>query len=70
MGNFIDGIRTQRETAAPVEAAHRSSTIRAIGAICLPLGRKLRWDPRTERFLGDDEANRLLARAPRDPWKL
>ncbi len=70
MGNFIDCIRTRRETAAGVEVAHRSSTICTIGAICLRLGRKLRWDPEAERFVGDDRANRLLARAPREPWRL
>lgn len=70
MGNFLDCIRTRRETAAPAEVAHRSTTICTIGAICLRLGRKLRWDPQVERFLGDDEANRLLSRAPRAPWEL
>jgi hypothetical protein len=31
------------------------------------LGRKLKWDPMTERFDGAD-ANRMLYRIPRAPW--
>jgi len=32
------------------------------------LGRELSWDPAAERF-GDDEANRLLSRPERGPWR-
>ncbi|MBI5397112.1 MAG: hypothetical protein HZA91_17580 [Verrucomicrobia bacterium] len=31
------------------------------------LGRKLRWDPVTERF-DCEEANRMMWREPRPPW--
>jgi hypothetical protein len=34
------------------------------------LGRKLRWDPDREEFVGDAEADRLLSRAMRSPWRL
>ncbi len=70
MGNFLDCVRSRKETAAPVEVAHRSTTICTIGAIALRLGRKLRWDPDRERFAGDDEANRMLFRPYREPWRL
>ncbi|HVR73116.1 MAG TPA: Gfo/Idh/MocA family oxidoreductase [Planctomycetota bacterium] len=70
MGNFLECIRTRKETAAPVEVAHRSTTICNIGAIAMRLGRKLRWDPEKERFAGDDEANRMLFRTYREPWTL
>jgi hypothetical protein len=37
----------------------------------LRLGRDtLRWDPRTERIIGDDEAAKMLSRPYRDPWSL
>ena len=70
VGNFLECIRTRKDTAAPVEVAHRSTTICNIGAIAMRLGRKLRWDPEAERFAGDDEANRMLFRPYREPWRL
>jgi predicted dehydrogenase len=69
-GNFLECVRTRGPTAAPVEVAHRSTTICNIGAIAMRLGRQLRWDPAAERFVGDDEANRLLSRPYREPWRL
>jgi hypothetical protein len=33
-------------------------------------GRKLRWDPKTEQFADDAEANKLLAPKMREPWRL
>jgi hypothetical protein len=55
---------------APAEVAHRSTTLCLISDIAMRLGRKLRWDPATETFPGDDEANRMLARSMRAPWTL
>jgi hypothetical protein len=36
----------------------------------MKLGRKVRWDPKRERFLNDDEANRMLSRAQRWPYRI
>lgn len=69
--NFIDCVVSRGPTAAPVEVAHRSITICHLGNIAMRLGREtLKWDPRTERILGDDEATKMLSRPYRDPWKL
>jgi predicted dehydrogenase len=68
--NFLACVRSRAETVAPVEVAHRSATICHLGNIAMLLGRSLRWDPRRERFVGDDEANRMVARAMREPWRL
>jgi hypothetical protein len=38
--------------------------------MALKLGRKLLWDPATEQVVGDNEANRMLSRPMRGPWKL
>ena len=69
--NFIDCVISRKPTAAPVEVAHRSITICHLGNIAMRLGRdKLRWDPRTEKIIGDDEAARMLSRPYRAPWYL
>jgi hypothetical protein len=33
-------------------------------------GQKLKWDPATERFTNSEEANRMIARPMRGPWRL
>lgn len=68
--NFLDCIRTRRETVAPAEIGHRSATVCHLGNIAILLGRRLRWDPARERFVNDPEADRMLARAMRPPWRL
>jgi predicted dehydrogenase len=69
--NFVDCIRSREPTAAPAEVAHRSITICHLGNIAMRLKRdKLRWDPRTEQIIGDDEAARMLSRPCRAPWVL
>ncbi|NCO94155.1 MAG: gfo/Idh/MocA family oxidoreductase, partial [Armatimonadetes bacterium] len=39
-------------------------------ALAWKLGRKLRFDPVKEEFVGDDEANRMRSRARREPWSV
>jgi hypothetical protein len=68
-GNFLDCIRTREEPLAPVEQAHRSAAICHIGQIAMQVGRKLQWDPVAESFVNDPEANRLLSRPMRSPWR-
>jgi len=68
--NFIDCIKTHRETAAPIEVGHRSTSICNLGNIAMTLKRRLDWDPDAERFKNDDDANRMLCRAMRTPWHL
>jgi hypothetical protein len=38
--------------------------------IAVQLGRKLKWDPAAEKFPVDAEANRLLGRFLKAPWRL
>ena len=68
--DWLDAIRTRGRTATSVEIAHRSTTLCNIGAIAMLLDRKLHWDVRAQRFIGDDEANRLLSCPMREPWTL
>ena len=68
--NFLECVRTRGKTICPVDTAVRSDTICHLDDLAIRLGRKLRWNPEKERFVNDDEANRLLRRPMRSPWTL
>ena len=68
--NFLDCIKSRKETIAPAEIGHRSISVALLGEIAMLTERKLRWDPEKEVFLNDDEANRMLSRPMRSPWHL
>ena len=69
-GNWLDCIAARRRPVMDVEIGHRATSWSHLGNIAYRLGRKLRWDPAVERFVDDDEANRLLRTACREPWRL
>ncbi|MBE3070748.1 MAG: Gfo/Idh/MocA family oxidoreductase [Planctomycetes bacterium] len=70
MRDFLDCVRTRRQTVAHPEVAHRSmSTCHAIN-ISMLLKRNLTWDPAKEEFAADAEANRMRSRALRQPWQV
>ena len=68
--NFIQCVRSRRDPIAPVEAGHQASYLGMIAEISIRLGRALRWDPKAEQFVRDNQANRLLSAPMRSPWHL
>jgi predicted dehydrogenase len=70
VGNFLDCVKGRTETICPAETGHRSASICHLANIGYELRRNLAWDPEKERFVDDDEANKLISRAMREPWKL
>jgi predicted dehydrogenase len=68
--NFIDAVRKHDTSVqnGPVETAHLSSALAHVGNISFRCGRVLEFDPVTERFVGDDEANAMLKRKYREPY--
>jgi predicted dehydrogenase len=68
--NFIDCVISREEPVAPVEAAHRSISIAHLGNIAMLLGRDLRWNRVAERVIDDEQANAMLSRPMRDPWRM
>jgi predicted dehydrogenase len=69
-GNWLECIRDKKAPICPAEVGHRSATVCSLGNIGYRLRRALTWDPERERFAGDEEANALIGRAMREPWKL
>jgi predicted dehydrogenase len=68
--NFLDCVKSRKETIAPAEVGHRSISVGLLGEIAMLTERKLRWDPQKEVFLDDEQANRMLSRPMRTPWHL
>jgi predicted dehydrogenase len=66
--NWLDCIKSRARPVADVEIGHRSATICHLGNIARWTGRRLRWDPLNEQFIGDADANRYLDRPRRKPW--
>jgi hypothetical protein len=67
--NWFECIRSRSLPSAHEEIGHRSASLGHLVDTSYRLNRSLRWDPVQEVFLGDDEANRLLSRARREPWQ-
>ena len=68
--NFLDCIKNRKETICTAEIGHRSSTVCHLGNIAMMLGRKLKWEPKAERFINDSAANSMIDRSMRAPLRL
>lgn len=67
--NWVDCIRSRKETICPPEIGHRTATVCHLANLGYQLQRPLQWNPEKEVFVDDDEANKLRFRDPRGPWK-
>ncbi|AYQ33478.1 Gfo/Idh/MocA family protein [Runella sp. SP2] len=67
-GNWLECIKTRKAPISPVEIGHRACSVCLISHIAMKLPRKLQWDPKTERFVNDKEANAMLSRSQRKPY--
>jgi predicted dehydrogenase len=68
-GNWLEAIRDNKATIAPVEEAHRACSACLLHHISMKLKRKLYWDPKTEKFKNDNEANAMLSRKQRKGYE-
>ena len=66
MRNFFECIEDRSKPISDVWSHHRTMTSCHLCNIALMTGRELKWDPKQEVFLDDDDANRFLKRASRD----
>jgi predicted dehydrogenase len=68
--NWLEAVKSRKPPIAPVEVAHRSCSACLLHHAAMKLKRKLYWDPRTESFKNDDEANALRSRPQRAPYTI
>ena len=69
-GDFIECVKTRQRPFRDIEVAVNTMTAPHLLGLVRRLERSLEWDRGTQRFVNDEEANRLLDRARREPWTL
>ena len=68
MLDLLANIESRGRPVADIEQGHISSASCILANVALQVGRTLVWDPKSHRVIGDNEANKLLARPYREPW--
>ena len=68
--NFIDCVKSRKETVCPVEMGIRCDTICHMVDAAVQTGRAIKWDPKAEKIVGDDEAAKIITRPYRKKWKI
>lgn len=67
---FIDCVKSRQRCSCHIERSHKLTNLTHLGNISMRVGRRLTWDGAAERFVGDDDANKLLRREYRKPYVL
>jgi hypothetical protein len=70
MANFFASVASREQPICDAEIGHRSASVCHLGVIAMRLGRELQFDPLSETFVGDAQANEWLSREMRKPWSL
>jgi len=68
--NFIDAIRDGTRQNGPMDVGHLSTTLCHLTNIGIEVQRPMEWDAKSQTIVNDPQANRLLGRPMRKPWKL
>ena len=68
--DFLDCVKSRSQPKGNAEAACNAHIACHAANIALYLGRQVKLDPKTNEFIGDEQANRLRSEALREPWRL
>ena len=69
-GDFIDCVKTRKRPFRDIEYAVHTATVCHLFLTVYELERSLKWDTAKQQFIDDDEANRFVDVARREPWVL
>jgi myo-inositol 2-dehydrogenase / D-chiro-inositol 1-dehydrogenase len=67
-GNWLDCVQSRKQPISPVEIGHRACTVCLVSHISMKVPGILKWDPKAERFIDNDQANSMLSRPQRYPY--
>ena len=67
---FGEAVKTRVQAGGNADAAHHSVCLMHLTNLAIRTGRTIKFDPKTERAIGDEEANRLINQPMRAPWHL
>lgn len=68
--DFLNCVKSRGQPRANARVACQSHIACHATNIAIFLGRKLAYDPQANRFIGDEQANRLRSEAIREPWRM
>ena len=66
--DWVDAIKNRNRPISDVETGHRTAALCNIVNIAYTLERPLKWAPSHEKFIDDDDADRMLTRPFRGKW--
>jgi len=69
MKNFLECVESRKKPVSDIEQGYMSTSACILANLSMQLGRSLTWDHAKGQVVGDAEANRLLRRPYRAPWK-
>lgn len=68
--DFIESVKSRKKPAAEIEIGHKSVIACHLANLAVRLQRYVKWDSKQEKIIGDKEAQKLVGREYRAPWKL
>jgi predicted dehydrogenase len=70
LSDWLNSIHTRKQPICDVETGQRTATVCNLVNLAYFHGLPLKWDPKTERFTGENGQKEWLGREYRKPWRL
>lgn len=67
---FLQNVRARKQPEATPETCHYATNLGHLMNISWKVGRSIRWDGANHQLVGDSEANALVTKPYRAPWRL
>ena len=68
--NFLECMDSRQTPRSDEEIGHNSMLACHLGNIAFRVSRRVQWDAKAERIVGDAEAQKLVMKPYRMPWSL